>query len=709
MSSAAPALDEGSTADRMSKSPSVRNEEDNSTLDELEGNFTHDELLIWIRESITKEERSKDGESCSSNGDEGEDLEDQEQALKKLDTMVHKLDSARTAIDSAQNAINNINRKFVFNIHFGRQTRQIRLPEIINFFWNNGPHTPCTVCGGRFEENGSPPIRTVSYEIPFPDLKHHHFRVHNRHLDCMQQEKVKYICISHAWHKDIAVANETGKSTADASIRVMEILVKVVDAAVASFRLEYGTVEVWHDFFSVPQWDHATKEKLLLHLPSIFASCSACLVHLDNFPLQSVKRLFLEEPSDKDFSDIMETFFKSRWFRRMWVVLEYIQCDEVHLLTSDFHVFFYESGTNGSFSELWDWFLSKKGHLNGSKLVDIYSRVHVREYRRNRPSRLTYAEAFSMVAGKQCSIHRDRFLAMCGFLHLGSHADVSSQIPDDSAGACRWVACKCLEAGDYTPLLLVPFSRSYREREIPGFSWLVGHERIIDLQGNELGPLKSAPDEKSIIRDNKVRPCMEHVGSIEDIREIVRCGNERSEEFLTVVEYIREWHGCSARSFVSAIGRIYHFGSSSNASDRSLFGSFVSENPDFERRLLTLLQNLQSLSDQELEDRLRCISHLAELLGLAFDKKALRDWNAGNTVCLVRCHHCGMSSTFRLYLYRGKPIEKQLQVYRIPGLQYGGSYQNGVGLVISDKRIVGRMMYGVPACDCKLMQIVEIE
>jgi hypothetical protein len=42
----------------------------------------------------------------------------------------------------------------------------------------------------------------------------------------------------------MAVANETGKSTTDTSIRVIEILVKVVDAAVESFHLEYGRVEV---------------------------------------------------------------------------------------------------------------------------------------------------------------------------------------------------------------------------------------------------------------------------------------------------------------------------------------------------------------------------------------------------------------------------------------------------------------------------------
>jgi hypothetical protein len=61
-------------------------------------------------------------------------------------------------------------------------------------------------------------------------------------------------------------------------------------------------------------------------------------VHLDNFPLSLLLRVTTGERSRKDYSDVTTTFFESRWFRRMWVVLEYIQCDVVHLLSSDFHI-----------------------------------------------------------------------------------------------------------------------------------------------------------------------------------------------------------------------------------------------------------------------------------------------------------------------------------------------------------------------------------
>jgi hypothetical protein len=632
------------------------------------------------------------------------------------------LDNAQVAIDNTQNTFKKVNKLSV-NVQFGRQTVQIRPLEILDFFWSNSPATLCTVCGERFEENGPPPIRTVSYEFPAPNPKRLHFRVHNRHLDCLRTAKDKYISVSHAWHKEIAAANEVGRSSPDASIRVMESLVKVVDAATSSFHSDYGSVEVWHDYFSVPQYDHSTKEKLLLHLPSIFSGSSACLVHLDNFPVSFLHRLFLQAPSDKDFSDVIGAFFDSRWFQRMWVMLEYIKSPEVHLLTSDFRIFYNESdndhlfdakaATNGSFSDLWDWFLCKKERWPASATVfpGRFSFVDLQMFRRVRTSGLTYAEAFSIVAGKQCAIYRDRFLALCGFLNLGSNAELSIEIPKDSAGVCLWVAWKCLEAGDYTPLLLVPFSGSYREKEVPGFSWLVGHEKMIELEGNQLGPLESPPDNKTIIRDNRVRPCLERVGSIEDVRGIGNFGMDAFEQFLKVTEFIQEWHGCFALPFVSAIRRIYSLSSPSHTSDRSLLESFVSEKPEFEGRLLTLLQNLRSTSDGNPEVRLRYITILSELLNLDLHEngRMFQDWNAGNTICLVRCDHCKMSFTCRFYRYPGKSLEIQSRVFRIPGLKYGRSFRGGVGLVISDNRIVGRMMYGVPACDCKLIEIVDIE
>lgn len=48
-------------------------------------------------------------------------------------------------------------------------------------------------------------------------------------------------------------------------------------------------------------------------------------------------------------------------------------------------------------------------------------------------------------------------------------------------------------------------------------------------------------------------------------------------------------------------------------------------------------------------------------------------------------------------------------MYRIPGLTYLNSTEDGVGLVIDKEgRITGRMFFGPPACDCRLMVDVDI-
>jgi hypothetical protein len=59
---------------------------------------------------------------------------------------------------------------------------------------------------------------------------------------------------------------------------------------------------------------------------------------------------------------------------------------------------------------------------------------------------------------------------MCGFLRLGNHAEMQSEVSKDFIGVCHWAAWKFLEVSDYTPFLLVPFSRFYRENEIRGFT-----------------------------------------------------------------------------------------------------------------------------------------------------------------------------------------------------------------------------------------------
>ena len=44
-----------------------------------------------------------------------------------------------------------------------------------------------------------------------------------------------------------------------------------------------------------------------------------------------------------------------------------------------------------------------------------------------------------------------------------------------------------------------------------------------------------------------------------------------------------------------------------------------------------------------------------------------------------------------------------------PGLQYDETVIGGVGVVVQNKAIIGRMMYGTRACECQLLERVDIE
>jgi hypothetical protein len=393
----------------------------------------------------------------------------------------------------------------------------------------------------------------------------------------------------------------------------------------------------------------------------------------------------------------------------MWVVLEYISCEKAHLLTSDFRIFYIDwieevRNQKGTFHELWSFIRTKEHLLRFSEgLNGVTSRFKVQTYRRRRPASLTYAEAFSIIAGKQCSVHRDRFLAICGFLDIGSHIDLALKIPKEADAACLFVAWKCLESGDYTPLLLVPGFSSFEEPEVAGHSWLIGHQKIFGLPGNELGSQTSAPHDPVIIRNNAVRPRLEHVGSIEQMRNFGFYGMDPIEQLLNIVDCILAWHGCRATGFLPAIRRVFHFTSDSNPGEAHL-----------EEDVAPLLKNLKSSTNQSQEDRLQQVSKLAELLDISLDNARRHNdgWLAGNTLCLVRCRGCNTLSTIQLYLFRGRSPETQVQIYRIPGLGFEKSYPNGVGVLLSGKKIVGRMLYGTPSCSCKsmdLMDFVEIE
>jgi hypothetical protein len=182
------------------------------------------------------------------------------------------------------------------------------------------------------------------------------------------------------------------------------------------------------------------------------------------------------------------------------------------------------------------------------------------------------------------------------------------------------------------------------------------------------------------------------------------------------VKLIQGWLGNSSLLFISSIGRVYDLSSDPNTTHQKTLEEYTSDIPDFLLRLSTLLEDIQANSAEDSENHCKLTSDLAELLGLATDpdngdtiKMPLAVYNAGNYVCLIRCSGCNAPLVYRLYFHYGKAFAPRPKVYRIPGLGYTTSYPNGVGLIISNNRIVGRMMFGSSACECKPIEIIEIK
>jgi hypothetical protein len=73
----------------------------------------------------------------------------------------------------------------------------------------------------------------------------------------------------------------------------------------------------------------------------------------------------------------------------------------------------------------------------------------------------------------------------------------------------------------------------------------------------------------------------------------------------------------------------------------------------------------------------------------------------------ISCEGCGNRSLFRLFIWE-KRKPNTARVFRFPDLGYALTVANGVGIAVCDKRIIGDMVYGTPACKCRLVEEVEL-
>lgn len=624
-------------------------------------------------------------------------------------------------------------------IYLGSQRQQVLQSSFLSHVWGGGLDTPCMECNKDFDSLSGPPIRTISFEaaqnaqctahsITEIPLTPNPIRIRNRHSQCIKEKGLSYVPISHAWHQAVSDAHGSHREDLEAARLVYQIPVRTLAAAAAEYGMD---TEIWHDYLSVPQWQTEVQERLILALPNIFINPSHILMHLDDISFQCLHDLSRSTSYLKLF-EALTLFFNSRWFGRMWVCLEYVLSREVFILTQDYKISHQKSTWYvGRVEKCVASIIDEYGHdqFNEKALElgfpwPIYRSWTDMERWKNQDVHFrTLGDAVYIIGNKKCRQHRDRFLALKGFLNPGEHNYDTAPILQNALEACLSVSWQALENGDYTPLLFTP---DQSESRIPHAPWLNGHTMMSeDLW--DLGMMHRRPLSQTIIRDGKVMPELESVGVIEEHEYFSFAGNQ-TEVFHKVASKILQSSGICPKKFGDAIDRIFvriekkgRYSEDKSRQDLPATSESPSSVDSYDFLQLGVLLNDYSrcIYGRERDKSLKIATLIFDLMrldrledeaGLSRLSLAAKEaaWYGANMEGLARisCKTCSQRSLFRLVAW--ETPKSFAQLYRIPGLLYEETIPEGVGLVIDGKRIIGKMQYGTPACNCHKSELVEI-
>ena len=599
-------------------------------------------------------------------------------------------------------------------IYLGPQLLKVPYNDLLHNFWGGRLDSPCMICEGPFNDGTGAPVRTVSIDCEGQEsrsnLARPPLRIHNRHLECIDAAQwTKIVPISHAWHEAVAVANESQRSSNTAIDLVIDTPYRALDAV----RRRFGTdVEIWHDYLSVPQWKVKTQQQLLHALPIIFSKPRRAVVHLEDVPTAAIQRIAKTSLGVPAPLETIAHYMRSDWYQRMWVCLECASSKHIYLLSREnaiaSHSFRTVEGRMVEHIGSHMRQLDRETFLAECKKLDLdhLSVASLSNIQRIQ-TKLTLGAVYVIIAGKQCRTYRDRFVAACAFLNIGnSYREVSAELPEDQTQACLWLSRKCLEHGDYTPLLLAP-SLAGDEFEVPGARWMKAHEQMSTLTWR-LGRLTKAAKNLVILRQGRVMPQLELVGDICKWEYFSFVGDP-TVRFASILDWIIATTGTSGYKAATTMPRIYHFHSWKHR-----------KGPLTVQRLETLLEQfLLSSQEHDHEKRVEVTKSIISLLRFpqsisggssllnytaVMEKRFFADKHA---LVIVRCPTCCEKSLQRVALWHA--LKGQARVYRIPGLGFWRSLPNGVGLVMEGTKVIGRMIYGIPSCGCHNLELVEID
>ncbi|KAF7555485.1 hypothetical protein G7Z17_g2171 [Cylindrodendrum hubeiense] len=632
-------------------------------------------------------------------------------------------------------------REPVVSFHIGNELRQTPQHSFLSFVWGTGLDSDCVSCGEPFLPGGAPAIRTIGLgdsssqpsviDITQDPIAPWNLRIFNRHFCCIEAKRIKYIPISHAWHADVAAAQDLRLDSINVSRLVYQTPVRTLLAIVAKF----PDSEIWHDYLSVPQWRAEIQERLLLAIPEIYNHSAKTVIHLDDVKAAHLLGQVKNSAYDKFIIDFA-TIIRSRWFDRMWVTVEYLQSNDVVILIEDYII----CDVNASdlchrLDAAHSKWIKKRSISDvtqdiwkqNTTLKRMTSWIDMEAWKNEHDMHRTLGWAIGILGHRQCRHTRDYFLALGKMVDFRPEQDPLVLIENQFQYFFS-LATHALQQNDYTPLLFIPSVDEHTDDRAP---WLRGYStRTWKLW--DMGRCHKKATYQPIIREGKIQPQLETVGIIEWF-EYYDFGGDAESVMDYVASKVVRARGRDPQALCQTVDRVFPM-EARKAVNMEWKGAKQENASDFVQRydlekLQGLLEEYGPLLDIQAGEvvtrqRLEIGKKLIKALKLSNRGKystesrlelaaGEADWylreygKAMEGIGRVSCKICGWRSIFRLTMWE-EPTPDIAQVYRISGLLYDDSVPDGVGIVMEGKRIIGKMMYGTPACECSQLELVEM-
>lgn len=542
--------------------------------------------------------------------------------------------------------------------------------------------------------------------------------LYDRHFECLTHGEIEYVAISHVWDPVISRIAEQRKRSLDTStVRhiLISLALKIFDAVQTASDKEY---ELWYDYISVPQWSESLKTKILLAIPRIFGSAKFTLVHLADLEPRTVQQLY-NGTSTPERIEAITTMCNAAWYKRVWTASEFVLSPQVRVLDSEFRMLhdiedpFFRQKIN----EIWEEEVRKHGTLKLETMADLgrnFVPWNVDSlFRLQSIPKPDFAHAFATLSPRSCYEEGDFMYALNGIVCPSSDMTVYERPME----ACIRIARKCLENGDYSPLIMTPELGFFDPRHYEENRRKYG---LNDVFTWGMGTATEQPTHAKDLYFENGDPVLK-LAEIGTVTMLLECeyGGGLDWRFIRAATFVVDLTGPDVDDFVASLcTRLY------NEHTQAVL-EHISKND--RRRWLE-----EALREQYEQRRGewwpfggdRGTVALKQCLGLNEDNGRRTESgleflefhgstlhvNVMNNLMRVRCGGCGRLSVFRAGLFRRPEYVQGATAYRMPGLEYPFARKDGVGILVNNNgEIVGRMLWAVPTCSCTTLRMVKVK